>query len=401
MKKKVVIIGASAAGISTANRLRYLDSQVEITCISDEEQAPYNKCLLADYLAGSKQEEQVYTLTQEQVLQKNISLLLGRKVMRIDTTTQSLLLNDASTIAYDALVLGLGTSPVLPSLPGITAQGVFTFHRLRDIQGIMNYRRQNNAQKVVVVGSGLSGLECADALNTLGMQVSVVELRDRVLSTHVDVPGSRFIERQMLEQKVQLYLNKQVDRVLQAQDRIAGVSFADGMELQADMVVFAIGLQPNLPLASQAGIKVGSNGILVDEYMRTSIPNIYAAGDIVMVPDQLSGELVASRTWPDAMLQGLIAAHAIAEQPKTYPGIATIISSSFFGLKFASCGPIINPPEKYEIIIVDQPDFYHLFLLEDEILKGFLLVGNTHNVGKLRQALMTRVKIDRALLTGL
>lgn len=393
-KKKHIIIGASAVGIAAIHKLRQLDTESDIICISDEVETPYNKCMLADYLAGSKELHHVHTLTPEQAQAKNVTLMLGRRVVRIEPAHNYLVLDDGARLVYDSLLLGMGTRPYMPAVHGVdTAEGIFTFHHMRDIQSIMRYRIEHQAKKVVVIGSGLSGLECADALLAHGMHISVVELKDRVLNTQVDEQGSLHIQNCMASEGVSLYANEKVIKVHAKNNRVHSIELASGKILDADMVVCAVGLVPNLELVQNIGIDHCAQGVFTNEHMQTSISNVYAAGDIAMVHDNLSGQLVPSRTWPDAMLQGLVAAHAMAGQPRPYPGISTIISSSFFGVKFASCGPVINPDSAYQVIINKQPDFYHKYLLHDGNLKGFLLVGNTGNMGKLRQMLMTKAMV--------
>jgi nitrite reductase (NADH) large subunit len=399
MKKKYIIIGASAAGIACANRLRQLDAESEILCISQEKEIPYNKCFLADYCAGLKQEEEILILTQAHAVQKNIQLMLDTQVVDINASAKTIALINGAILNYDALVIATGTSPKIPHAFK-DMRNVFMFHRLSDVNALMNFIRINNAKKAVVVGSGLSGLECADALQHQNVQVTVVELQDRVLATHVDEKGSRFIERQMKNGGINFIANTSVVNI-ENKDNRSSVHCADGTIIYADVIVFAIGLQPNLDLAQKAELAVHDQGIITDDYMRTSNHHVLAAGDIAMVRDQLTQQLVPNRTWPDAMLQGLIAAHSIAGQVKKYPGLAAVISSSFFGIKFASCGPIVNPPSTYQILVNEKSDYYHLFLLDNGLLKGFLLVGNTGSVGKLRQHLLTKTPISIEFMLSL
>ena len=402
MKKKFVIIGTSAAGIACANRLRQLDANSDIVCISDEIESPYNKCMLADYASGTKQEHEVYTLTKEQAQLKNITLLLGKKVIDINTQKKYITLNDSTEFNYDALLLGVGTSPRMPDIKNAEPiENLFTFHRLRDIHHIIAYIKKQNAQKAIIVGSGLSGLECADSLLVHHIKITVVEQKDRVLSTQIDAQGSLFIQNKMEESGILFLPQSCITNIEIKNNKIRSVQISDGQTLECDFIIFAIGLQPNLVLAQQAGIAIHNEGIITNEYMQTSISDIYAAGDIALVHDQLIDQKVASRTWPDAMLQGLIAAHAMAGQHKKYPGIASVISSSFFGVKFASCGPVVNHPESYEKVVNQQGDFYHLFLIEQGIVKGFLLVGNINAVGKLRQLLLTKTQVSREQLLSL
>lgn len=398
MNKTHIIIGASAAGIAAANKLRQLDALSTIIMISDECQAPYNKCMLADYMAGIKQESQVYTLSLEQAALKNITLLLGQKVVQLKPELKAIVFQDGVTMNYDTLLIATGTSPFIPSIEGLAeTQGVFTFHHLRDIQAIMAYVKNKSVKKAVVIGSGLSGLECADALLPYNVGVSIVEMQEYVLSSIINNEGAQFIQSQMALQGVNFYSKQKVDAIVSHQGAVTGVKIASGAMLETDMVIVAAGLKPNLELAKEAGIEVGEYGIATNAYMKTSIADIYAAGDIALVKDQLTGNIVPSRMWPDAMLQGLVAASSMAGHPRVYPGIASVISSSFFDIKFAACGPVLNP-KGYQKVVNQGSDFYHLLLIIDDRLKGFLLVGNTGKCGILRQAVMTQMPIAPEML---
>ena len=402
MNKTYCIIGTSAAGIAAAQKLRQLDAQSSIVCISDEVEMPYNKCMLADYVSGTQDSARVYTLSAEQAAKRNITLLLGKKVIAIHAEKKTITLHDDQKLLYDALLLAVGTSPVIPPIAGVQAQGVFTFHRLRDINNIMQYVNQQSVKHAVIIGSGLSGLECADALHAKDITVSVVERNKHVLSSLVNEQGSEYIQDTFKATGGQLYNERTVQEIMHSDGRVQGVLLSDGIMLKADMVIVAVGIQPNLALPEQLQLELHATmGIAVNDQMQTSQADVYAAGDIVVVKDQITGALVASRTWPDAMLQGITAAHTMAGQPKTYPGLATVMSSSFFGIKFARFGVIDPISPASEIIDYAHADFYHRFILDNGTLKGFLLVGNTAHVGKFRMAVLTQSPVNRELLVQL
>lgn len=402
MNKTYCIIGTSAAGIAAAQKLRQLDLVATIICISDEVEMPYNKCMLADYASGTKDVSAVYTLSVEQAAKKNITFLLGKKVIAINAGAQTITLSDNQTITYDALLLAVGTSPIIPAIKGIDADGVFTFHRLSDINKIMQYIKQQSVQTVTVIGSGLSGLECADALMAQGIQVTIVERNKNVLSSLVNEPGSCLIEEHFKAARGVLYSACTVQEIIHTDGRAQAVRLSDGTIIKSNMVIIAVGIAPNVALAKPLSLAMHESvGIAVNEYMQTSQENIFAAGDIVVVKDQITGALVASRTWPDAMLQGITAAHAMAVQPKAYPGLATVISSSFFGIKFARFGIINSLSADDEVIGFQSKDFYHQFIVQDSQLKGFLLVGNTAHVGKFRMAVLTKSAVNRESLSAL
>jgi NAD(P)H-nitrite reductase large subunit len=235
-----------------------------------------------------------------------------------------------------------------------------------------------------------------------GIAVSVVERNNTVLSSLVNEQGAEYIQNMFERAGGKLYTQRTVQKIIHTDERVSGVQVCDGTAIKADMVIVAVGIQPNLTLAQQLNLTSHETvGIAVDNYMRTSTPSIFAAGDIVVVQDQITGALVASRTWPDAMLQGITAAHAMAGQPKTYPGLATVISSSFFGIKFARFGVIDKSTSSVEVIDLRGDAFYHRFIVQDVQLKGFLLVGNTTHVGKFRAAVLTKSPVNRQLLAQL
>ena len=392
-KKRYVIIGTSAVALSASTKLRQLDANAEIICISDEKEDPYNKCFLADHAAGVKPLADVFTLKPALAASKNIQLMLGCRVTAINPESQELTLHNGNTIGYDTLLLGMGSSPYIPPIENIRDfTGIFTFHTLSDIQDIAVYRATYNAQKVVVIGAGLSGLECADALYAQGMHVTIIERAGQVLSRSLTAQAAAFIEEKIKKAGVKLLVNQQVQKVIGSVDKVTGVQLASGDFVPADMVIIATGLMPNSALAQAADIAVhDKGGVLVNEYLQTSKKGIWAAGDLIMVKDQITGTLVPSCTWPDAMQQGMIAALNMAGTPQVYQGATPIISSAFFGVKFAACGDFNALDLQFNQKVT--PDAYEAILTLDDHLKGFILVGDQAKRPLLRRLLLTQEPI--------
>ncbi|BDC34476.1 NADH oxidase [Candidatus Dependentiae bacterium Noda2021] len=361
MNKRYVIIGAAAVGLGAIHKLRALDPESEIICISNEKENPYNKCLLADYMTGQPQGARIMMLSDEQAKQKNITLILGKHVTQIVTDNKCIMLDDGQQIAYDELLLGLGSSPRKLPLPDIgSLKGVFTFHTLADIHGIQEYIKCNTVHKAIVIGAGLSGLECADALTQLNIPVTIVEKNNSVLSTQLGQDCSPVIERAITNHGASLYKNDIVTSVDSENHTVSGVTLASGVSLKAQLVVIAAGLVPNVQLAEQAGIAT-DYGVVVNEYLQTNIPHIYAAGDMIMVKDHITGALTPSCTWPDAMLQGMTAACNMTGQIKVYSNPIIMTSSSFFGLKFAACGKPDASSTSW--VSNESVDGYHSYLI--------------------------------------
>lgn len=397
MPKKYVIIGTSAVALGASTKLRQLDAQAEIICISDEKEDPYNKCFLADYAAGIKPLAEVFTLKPAIAIAKNIKLMLGCHVVSINPESQEVVIHDGTSISYDALLLGMGSSPYMPPIDNLNnLHGVFTFHTLADIETIAHYRQNHKAKKVVVIGAGLSGLECADALYMQGMQVTIVERASQVLPHSITMQAATFITEKIKAAGIQLVVNQQVQKLIGDAGQASGVQLASGDQLPADMVIIATGLTPNSGLARAANIAVHDrNGVLVNEYLQTSQKAIWAAGDLVMIKNQITGNLVRSTTWPDAMQQGMIAASNMAGIPQIYTGTTPILSSAFFGVKFAACGDFTTLD--LELLQKTTPDAYEAILTLGDRLKGFILIGDQTKRPLLRRLLLTQESISTHL----
>lgn len=385
MGKKYLIIGAAAAGVATALTLRRLDKVSSITLISDEPEIPYNKCLLADYAHGQKTDAEIAILNRESAHSKNITLCLGVKVLALDRDKKSVVCSDGQERAYDILFIGTGASPFVPPIQGLKNHPyVFTFYRLSDVTNIVATVRDKQLHRAVVIGAGLSGLECADALRARGIEVAVIEQSAHVLGRQVDVMGAQRIEERLRSAGITLYTASFIDRI----DSQA-VYLKDGTVIEADLIVCATGVRPNIALAQNAGLVIAQGGIVVNDSMQTSDPFIFACGDCALIKNQLSGELMLNCSWPEAMQQGMIAAHGMTGQPKQYSGACVVTSSSFFGVKFATCGKINDLSTDYEVHGVDvQSHYLKITVLHDRVC-GYVLVGDMRQASLLRRLILT------------
>lgn len=394
-KKTYLIIGNSAGGLAAMRTLRKLDAQATIVCISDESELPYNKCFIADYVAGAKTEQEVITLTDATIAELNIQMMLGARVVAIASDNRKVMLANGVSVTYDALLIATGSRAVLPPIQNLVrAENVVTFATYADAQKLRTTVAQSTARNAVVIGAGLSGLEVADALAMQGVNVTVIEQGAYPLARHVNAAGAQVIAQAMQHAGIILYAATAVKEIIYEHERAVAVMLADGQTIDTEFVVVAAGMRQNSELAADAGIQCDEHGIVVNEYMQTSVPNIYAAGDVIGVYDKLCGKRMASCTWPDAMQQGMHAAYAMHGAPKVYVGADIMVSSAFFGLKFTSCGFIDTVPASYTVLERNQPGMYHRYLMQDGVLKGFILVGATHQLPKLKRALLLQEPIE-------
>ena len=396
MKKRFLIIGDSAAAVGAIRTLRKLDSDAEIICFSDEKEQPYNKCLLDEYLAGELTEEQVQTLTHEQRQKLYVDMRLGERVVGIESDNKTIMLESGQVESYDELLIATGTRPCIPPIEGIDAyEGVFALHSLHDTNAVKDFVAKHALRNAVVIGSGLTGLESASSLRSLGLDVTVVERDGQILARQAGQQAAAFIEQAMGDAGITLQKEKVIVRVMGKDGRVTGIAFDDGSALDVDIVIVATGSKQNTELAVDADIKVSKQGIVVNEHLQTSQEHIYAAGDVIATVDQLTGQTIASTTWPDAVQQGMFAAKAMAGQPKPYQGVILATPSHFFGYKFFSMG-IVHPDASYQVIYRSN-GYHHTYIIKDNQLQGFILVGNTDQATSLRRALLTKQQIDELL----
>ncbi len=400
MKKKHIIIGTSAAGIGAAQKLRQVDQESDIVCISDEPDFPYNKCFFADYLAGRKQQQELYTRKSDFFEKNRIQLLLNARVTKIDVEHKTLVLHDNSRVSYDTLFLGLGRK--LPSFVQEfqNLNGFFTFNSLASVLNLEKYILKENVRSVVIIGAGLTGVECADALARFHVDIHIIDASAHILSLLCTSAGADFIAAAMQQARVTLHQKKMMRTLISDRGCVRGIILNDGTEIEAQMVISAVSGPINSDLAVDAGITCDerTKAIITNEYLQTSAQGIYAGGDAILIYDQLLQKRVPSCLWADAMLQGAIAAQNMAGFQKSYPGAVVVASSSFFGLNFASCGPIIQGSMVFEHRIKRTEELFAHYLIAENKLKGFMLIGKQFNLSLLRRLVLTQEPITQVSL---
>ena len=400
--KKYVIIGVSAAGVGCATKLRELDQTAQIIMIGSDEKLPCNRCLISEILSGEKTKQDALSKDLNFFESQNIKVMLNTTVTNVFPKEKTVLLASGEKITYDKLFLGTGKSGFIPQITGANLKGVFTFYGLPDIEAIVNFINKNAVKKAVVVGAGLTGLECADALSTRGISVDVIEKSTHILPAQIDQAGAEFIQKLMAKNGIQLFTEQSVEKIIgDVSGKVSEVLLSKNKKILADMIIFATGGKINLQLAACAKLNPTPTGIITSSTMQTSNPDIFAGGDCCMVNNLLTGMPVQSCLWPDAKMQGMTAAHGMVGIHKEYPGILIITSSNIFGTQFVTCGPVNQSNPGYEEAVKIGHDFYHKFLTQDNILKGFIMVGKVENVGLLRKKLIDKTTLQPLLQQSL
>jgi NADPH-dependent 2,4-dienoyl-CoA reductase/sulfur reductase-like enzyme/nitrite reductase/ring-hydroxylating ferredoxin subunit len=299
--RNIAIVGAGAAGIAAAGRLRRLGYEGNLTMLSDEETPPVDRPNLSkDYLSGSAPEAWLPLREATFYTDNRIDLRLNAHVSRIYPDTRQLLLADGSTMAYDRLLMATGAEAVRLPIPGMDLPHVLTLRTLADCRAIV--ARAASAQHVVVIGASFIGMEVAASLRTRGVDVHVVAPGRRPMERILGPDLGDFIRKLHEDHGVVFHLEKTVSAIGAQQIRLK-----EGGHIQADLVIVGAGARPRLALAEQAGLAI-DRGVVVDSYLRTSVPEIFAAGDIVRWPDPHSGKCIRVEHWVVAQRQGQTAA---------------------------------------------------------------------------------------------
>jgi 3-phenylpropionate/trans-cinnamate dioxygenase ferredoxin reductase component len=315
MQRRVVIVGTGHAAAQLASSLRQQNWQGEILLVGEESQAPYQRPPLSkDYLAGERTADNILIRPAAAYASHGVDLLTGRRVLSIDRTAKMVALEDGQQLSYQKLALCTGARARPASIRGVGSPGVFYLRTLADVDGIR--ANISPGKSAVIIGGGYIGLEAAAVLRGLGMAVTLLELEARVLSRVCASEVSTFYAEVHREEGVDIHTGVEVLSIENG-DGIRVVVCADGSRFPADLIIIGVGVTPNVELAEACGLAI-DNGILVDEFARTSDPDIVAAGDCTNHPNELLGRRVRLESVPNAVEQAKTAAGTLCDRPVPY-----------------------------------------------------------------------------------
>lgn len=341
---KVVIIGGVAGGASAAARLRRLDERAEIIVFERSGFVSYANCGLPYYIGGTIAEKRELTLqTPESFWNRfRIRVKTRHEALAIDPAAKTVTVKDLSTgktfeESYDKLVLSPGAMPTRPPLPGIDSERIFSLRTVEDTLRIHDYVRREKPQSAVLVGGGYIGIEVAENLRELGLDVTIVQRPKQLMNT-LDYDMATFVHAKLREKGIRLELGRSVSGFEERDGQI--LTLIDGQDpLPADLVLLAIGVTPDSGLAKQAGLALGIKGsIEVNDRMETSVPDIYAVGDAVQVKHAVTGQYTLIALAGPANKQGRIAADNICGLDSRYRGSQGSSIIKVFDLTVASTG---------------------------------------------------------------
>lgn len=340
--KRHVIIGNSAAAVGAVEAIRHYDQDNPITVVADEPQSTYSRPLITYLLGGLVSESQMLYRPSDFYQRYEVEPMLGVRVTQIEPQRRELTLAGGGTLGYDRLLIATGGVPFVPSVPGGDLDGIFTFTRWEDAQRMRHFIEAYGARQAVVVGGGFIGLKTTEGLLARGIRVTIIELADRILSASFDRTASRLAQAILRRDGVDVRTGTTVQEIIGRAGKVDQVILREGERLECDLLVFAIGVRPNTALISQVTEIDANRGIVVDKHMRTTAPDVYAAGDVVEALDALLGVRRTIAIWPVAYRQGYVAGCNMAGVERAYEGGLPMNSVEVCGVPTISVG-ITNP----------------------------------------------------------
>jgi len=392
---RYVIIGGSAGAVGAVEGIRRLDPKGGITTVTEESMTPYSRPTIGEYLDGRADLESLHFGPSDFWKEHSVQVVLGRRATAIDLGERTVKLDDGQVLGFDKLLLATGALPFIPKMEGIDREGFCTFMGLSDVQRIR--QELSRTQRAVVIGGGLIGVEVAEALVNLGVDVTVVELRGWLLNLLLDREAARFVESAMESRGVRLLTGQSVKDVLGREGnprRVGGVVLSGGARMECDLVVSAVGVIPRTELAVQAGLQV-NRGILVDRFMQTSAPGVYACGDVAEAYELVGGTQRVFAIWPLARTGGRVAGENMAGGRVEYPGGVAMSALRYFGIPIISVGIDAQETTKeFEVLVKRPGGGYRKIVLRDGRVVGFTLVRGIEAAGLIFNLMRTQTDVS-------
>lgn len=369
-RKRLVLVGnGMAGGRAIEHLIKLAPDAYSITIFGAEPYPNYNRIMLSSVLAGGTDMKDIIINDWDWYADNHIQLHAGHTVTKIDTKRKKVYSQQGIEADYDVLIMATGSNPFMLPLPGANKEGVIGFRDIRDTE-IMQETSQKY-KKAAVIGGGLLGLEAARGLLNLGMDVHVIHINGILMNRELDEPAARMLQRELEAQGMKFLLSKQ-SAAITGRRRVKALQFADGSEVEADLIVMAVGIRPNIEVAKASGIDV-NRGIIVDDFMRTNIPDVYAVGECAEHRGMAYG-LVAPLYEQGAVLAKLLA----GVETEGYQGSVTSTKLKVSGVDVFSAGQFNEGPGTRALRIQDDvAGTYKKIVIKNGKLVGAVLFGDT------------------------
>ncbi|MDQ1854446.1 nitrite reductase large subunit [Bacillus subtilis] len=375
-KKQLVLVGNGMAGVRAIEEiLSVAKDEFQITIFGAEPHPNYNRILLSKVLQGDTDIKDITLNDWDWYEENNIQLYTNETVIKVDTENKTVITDADRIQPYDELILATGSVPFILPIPGADKKGVTAFRDIKDTDTMLAASKQY--KKAAVIGGGLLGLEAARGLLNLGMEVSVIHLAPFLMERQLDATAGRLLQNELEKQGMTFLLEKQTEEIV-GDDRVEGLRFKDGTSIEADLVVMAVGIRPNTTLGAESGIPV-NRGIIVNDYMQTEIPHIYAVGECAEHRGIAYG-LVA----PLYEQAKVLAKHICGIDTKPYEGSVLSTQLKVSGVEVFSAGDFNESEEKKAIKVFDEQDgIYKKIVLRGNQIVGAVLFGDSSEGNRL------------------
>jgi NAD(P)H-nitrite reductase large subunit len=394
MPRRHLIIGGGTAGLNAMRTIREQEAErSELTLVSGEK--PYSRMVLPYYLDRSIAESHVFTATAAVLAGWGVKSQLGRRAVKLDTTANTCTLDDGSTVEYDDCLVATGSSAVKAPVPGADLPGVHSFWTLDQCRRLIADIRPGG--HVVMVGAGFIAFTILNSILALGARLTIVEIAPRILPRMIDAAGAELVEGWLERHGVTLRTDARLTKIEAAKDK-KRLTFAKGPELLSDVVIMATGIRTNLEWLEGSGLRV-NQGVVVDDHLRSSVPTVYAAGDVAEGPERVSGGAVVHAIEPTAQEHGRVAGANMAGQDVRYRGSLLMNIVEVCHLDVASFGAWDDA--KAEVMTglrADRPAYRKLLWTGDRLTGAIILgpssdIWTTNDLGMLKGLVQSGVPL--------
>lgn len=382
-----VIIGNGVAAASCIEGIRSIDSEGVITVVSEENHAVYCRPLISYYLEGRTDLKKMNYRSEDFYSKNNCKVIYGKKAVKIDLVKKEITLDDKSKLSYTSLCVATGSSPFVPPFKGLeTVEKKYPFMTLDDTLALENAVDENS--EVLIVGAGLIGLKCAEGLKDRVKKITVCDLADRVLSSILDSECASVVQSHLEANGIDFLLSDSVD-VFEKNT----AKMRSGKEISFDVVVLAVGVRANTSLVKEIGGEV-NKGIIVDSSMKTTIDDIYSAGDCTEGIDASSGLQKVIALVPNATMQGKCAGINMAGGEAVFDKAIPMNAIGFFGLHILTAGSYFDESQGGSVYMESDEGKFKKLFTKDGLLTGFILIGETGRAGIYTSMIRNKVSLE-------
>ncbi|MDF1592128.1 MAG: FAD-dependent oxidoreductase [Desulfobacterales bacterium] len=386
-----VIIGSGPAGVCSAEAIRSRLPDEPVIMVSKDSAPAGSPVMLTYWLTGKYDPRRLYFRDDDWAEKNCITLKTGVEAVSLDPTANRIFLDSKESLQYDRLLIASGTSATALPIPGGDSRGVGFFRHLYDAQAFL--KDETGVEQVVIIGAGFIGLKLACHLSEKGVGVTLLEKEPRLAARIFDEATSRRVEETLRHHGINVETCVEASEILHHKGRVKGIRLKDDRSFTCERVIQAVGVAPNVEFLRESGIRL-QRGIVVNDRMQTNMAGIYAAGDVTITTDSITGEPFNNATWPAATRQGAVAGANMAGANRRYLQNFPVNALDLFSLRVMAAGhPLTDPGPDVEITVQERPHLYRKLVTRAGALIGFILAGDVTGAGVLLNALKSKKKI--------